>query len=39
MTIVGQSWIYYILGTAVELALLLTIVRVAWTWPQNRTDQ
>jgi hypothetical protein len=34
-TIIGETWVYYILGTVVELLLLLAIVRVAWTWPRN----
>jgi hypothetical protein len=32
-TIVGETWIYYILGSVVELVLLLRIARVAWAWP------
>jgi hypothetical protein len=32
-TIVGESWIYYMLGSVVELVLLLSIARVAWAWP------
>ena len=31
-TVVGETWLYYILGSVVEVALLLTIARVAWTW-------
>ena len=31
-TVVGETWIYYLLGSAVEVALLLTIARVAWAW-------
>ena len=33
VTIVGETWIYYILGTVIEMMLLLAIARVAWTWP------
>jgi hypothetical protein len=32
-TVVGETWIYYILGSVVEVTLLLTIARIAWTWP------
>jgi hypothetical protein len=32
VTVVGETWVYYILGSAVEVVLLLTIARVAWTW-------
>lgn len=31
---VSERWIYYLLGSAVELVLLLAIARVAWTWPR-----
>jgi hypothetical protein len=31
-TVIGESWIYYLLGSAVEVVLLLAIARVAWTW-------
>lgn len=29
------EWNYYILGSAVELALLAAIVYYAWTWPKE----
>lgn len=32
VTVVGETWVYYILGSAVEVVLLLAIARVAWTW-------
>ncbi len=32
---IGESWAYYIIGSVVEVALLLTIARVAWTWPRG----
>jgi hypothetical protein len=35
VTIIGQTWIYYILGTVVETMLLLAIATVAWTWPRR----
>jgi hypothetical protein len=31
-TVIGETWIYYILGSAVEVVLLLAIARLAWTW-------
>ena len=31
-TLIGETWLYYFLGSAVELVLLLAIARVAWTW-------
>jgi len=33
VSIVGETWIYFILGSVVEGMLLLAIARVAWTWP------
>ena len=33
-SMVGETWIYYLLGSAVEILLLLTIVRTAWSWPR-----
>ena len=30
--VIGETWAYYILGSIVEVALLLTIARVALTW-------
>jgi Family of unknown function (DUF6326) len=37
-TLIGETWIYYILGSAVEVLLLLAVARVAWTWrgPSDR---
>lgn len=31
---VGETWVYYILGSVVEVLLLLAIARVAWVWPR-----
>jgi hypothetical protein len=31
-TLIGETWAYYFLGSAVEIVLLLAIARVAWTW-------
>lgn len=33
--LVGGSWAYLYLGAAIEVALLATIVRTAWTWPRT----
>jgi hypothetical protein len=35
LSILGETWIYYILGSVVEVALLLAIARVAWAWPRG----
>lgn len=32
---IGESWVYYLLGSAVEVVLLLAIARSAWTWPRR----
>ena len=32
-TVIGETWVYYLLGSAVEVVLLLAVARVAWTWP------
>jgi hypothetical protein len=34
---IGESWSYYIVGSVVEVTLLLAIARVAWTWPRRST--
>lgn len=34
---VGESWAFYWLGSAVETALLLLIIRLAWTWQRSST--
>ena len=33
VTMIGETWAYYILGSVVELLLLVSIARVAWAWP------
>ena len=33
--VIGESWAYYVVGTIVEVALLLAIVWVAWSWPRQ----
>ena len=38
LTIVAGAigeWSYYILGSAIEVALLAAIVYYAWTWPKG----
>ena len=32
-SVIGEEWVYYILGSAVEVVLLAAIVRYAWAWP------
>ncbi|HVC05680.1 MAG TPA: DUF6326 family protein [Candidatus Acidoferrales bacterium] len=33
---IGEGWAYYLLGSAVEVVLLVAIVRTAWTWPRTQ---
>ncbi len=35
VSMIGESWIYYLLGSGVEVVILLGIARVAWTWPRR----
>ena len=32
-SVVGEPWIYYVIGSLVEVVILLAIARTAWTWP------
>jgi hypothetical protein len=32
---VGETWLFLWLGAVVEAALLLLVVRTAWTWPRG----
>jgi hypothetical protein len=34
---VGETWLYYFAGSAVECVLLVALAWTAWTWPR-RTD-
>ena len=34
--VLGEAWTYFYLGAAIEVALLLLVVRLAWTWPRGR---
>ncbi len=34
-TLIGESWVYYIVGILIQTALLLVITRVAWAWPKS----
>lgn len=29
---IGEIWVYYILGSVIEVAILLTITGIAWRW-------
>ena len=30
---IGETWTYYVLGSAIEVILLVAIARTAWKWP------
>lgn len=30
---IGETWAYYVVGSAVEVFLFLAIARTAWRWP------
>jgi hypothetical protein len=34
--VIGETWAYFYLGAALEVALLVLIIRYAWTWPRGR---
>lgn len=33
--IIGETWAFYLLGSAVEVVLLLLVVWYAWKWPRR----
>jgi Family of unknown function (DUF6326) len=33
----GETWWYFLLGSALEIILLITIIIYAWKWPQVET--
>jgi len=33
---IGEAWAYYLPRSAVEVVLLVAIVRTAWTWPRTQ---
>lgn len=35
LLLIGETWAYYIVGSVVEVILLLAIARTAWTWPTH----
>ena len=34
--VIGETWAYFYLGAALEVALLVLVVHAAWTWPRER---
>ena len=35
VSVVGEHWAYYVLGSVVECVLLLAVAAVAWKWPRQ----
>lgn len=31
---IGETWLYYLAGSAIEVLLMLAIVWLSWTWPR-----
>lgn len=38
VAMVSETWLYFILGSVVEVALLLAVAGVAWTWPRRPVE-
>jgi len=36
---IGESWIYFLLGSATEVVLFAMIIRLAWRWPSANRGQ
>ncbi len=34
---VGETWAYYVVGSVVEVLLLVAIARIAWAWPPPKS--
>lgn len=33
--VIDETWAYFYLGAALEVALLVLVIRLAWTWPRE----
>jgi hypothetical protein len=38
VSVIGETWTYFIVGSVVEVMLLLAIARIAWTWPRRSSQ-
>ncbi len=38
-SMVGETWLYYLLGSVVEILLLSALVWFAWKWPKQENIQ
>jgi hypothetical protein len=37
-SMVGETWLYYLLGSAVEILILIVLMRYAWKWPKGASS-
>jgi len=35
---IGEEWTYYVVGSGIEVVILVVIARTAWTWPPPQVD-
>jgi hypothetical protein len=38
-SVIGETWAYFFFLSIVETALLLLILRYAWTWPRQSAER
>lgn len=38
VSVIGEDWVYFLLGSAIEVVLLVAIAWSAWTWPRPAED-
>ncbi len=34
----GEAWLHMVFGAAIEVVLLILIIRYSWKWPRNKTQ-
>lgn len=34
LSMIGETWVYYLMGSVIEMVLLAAMVAVAWRWPR-----
>ena len=37
-SMVGETWMYYLLGSAVEVVVLTVLMGYAWKWPKQVSE-
>jgi len=38
LSCIGETWVYYLIGSLVEVILLIAIAVTAWRWPRENAD-